>query len=64
MTQPKSYRVEEFSSHWHDGEQPTKITKISGMYRLMELIREHDLLHESDREMYDGVELRIIRISD
>jgi len=62
QNRPKLYRVGEFSSHWHDGEQPTKTTKISGMDQLVELIREHDLLHESDREMYNGVELRIVRI--
>ena len=62
MSQPKLYRVGEFSSHWHHGEQPTKITTTHGIDQLVELIRKHDLLHELDKEMYNGVELRIIRI--
>jgi hypothetical protein len=61
MTQSKLYLVGEFSSHWHDGEQPMKITSVYGMDKLMKLISEHDLLHESNEEMYSGVELRIIR---
>ena len=62
MSQPKLYRVGEFSSYWHNGEQPTKITTTHGIDQLVELIRKHDLLHESSKNLYGAIELRIVRI--
>ena len=60
----KKYIVGEFSSHWFNGEQPTDTHRIEGTDKLVEFIRNHDLIHNLTEEMYGGVELRIVRTSN